>query len=84
MTSSPSQIFSAMLLIILASPLENGKRRLARDERELYPTDSFPQKYTYEVNLYIEIDKKIKGFTWRPCSRLGLCERLDHGSIHNL
>ena len=32
-----------------------GKRRA----RELYPTDSFPQKYTYEVDLYIEIDSYL-------------------------
>jgi hypothetical protein len=29
------------------------------NNRELYPTDSFPQLYTYQVDLYIEIDDKL-------------------------
>ena len=29
------------------------------DQRELYPTDSFPKTYTYEAKLYIEIDQVV-------------------------
>ena len=39
-----------------------GRRRVERrpsDRRELYPTDRFPQLYSYEVDLYIEVDKVL-------------------------
>ena len=29
------------------------------ERRELYPTDSFPQQYTYEAKLYIEINQDV-------------------------
>jgi len=36
-----------------------NRRRVARKNRELYPTDKYPQLYSYEVDLYIEIDATL-------------------------
>jgi hypothetical protein len=44
---------------IFGQPGDWRRRATTTDQRELYPTDSFPQAYTYEAKLYIEINQAV-------------------------
>ncbi len=41
------------------SKYHNRRRLRTQGQRKLYATDSFPQLYTYQVDLYIEIDNVL-------------------------